>query len=76
MERVGDKAAVTKAYAAALERWPTSLGASIGLSNEMKMALAKICLDNEFGEGAASGQGGRNRAVIAPALRPGRLPDP
>ena len=34
MERVGDKAAVTKAYAAALERWPTSLGASIGLSNQ------------------------------------------
>ena len=34
MERVGDKAAVTKAYAAALERWPDSLGASIGLANQ------------------------------------------
>lgn len=34
MERIGDKAAVTKAYAAALERWPDSLGASVGLANQ------------------------------------------
>lgn len=35
MERVGDKAAVRRAYEAALERWPESLGASIGLSNQL-----------------------------------------
>jgi tetratricopeptide (TPR) repeat protein len=33
MERVGDKAAVAKAYAASLERWPESLGAAVGLAN-------------------------------------------
>ena len=35
MERSGDKAAVTRAYAAAAERWPESLGAGIGLSNQL-----------------------------------------
>ena len=34
MERVGDKGAVAKAYAAALERWPGNLGASVGLANQ------------------------------------------
>jgi hypothetical protein len=34
MERVADKRASLEAYAAALERWPESLGASIGLSNQ------------------------------------------
>lgn len=33
MERVGDKRAAALAYTAALERWPESLGASIGLAN-------------------------------------------
>ena len=36
MERVGDKQAALAAYtAAALERWPESLGASIGLANQL-----------------------------------------
>lgn len=34
MERVSDKSASLKAYAAALERWPDSLGASVGVSNQ------------------------------------------
>ncbi|MEO8202591.1 MAG: PA2778 family cysteine peptidase [Betaproteobacteria bacterium] len=34
LERVGDKATVTKAYTAALERWPGSVGASVGLANQ------------------------------------------
>ncbi len=34
MERVGDKRAALEAYAAALERWPGSLGASVGLANQ------------------------------------------
>lgn len=33
IERVGDKRAAALAYTAALERWPESLGASIGLAN-------------------------------------------
>ena len=33
MERVSDKRAALVAYSAALERWPDSLGASIGLAN-------------------------------------------
>ena len=34
MERVADKRATLQAYAAALERWPDSLGASVGLANQ------------------------------------------
>ena len=34
MERVGDKPSVLAAYKAALERWPDSLGASVGLANQ------------------------------------------
>ena len=33
MERVSDKEVAAKAYAAALERWPDSLGASVALAN-------------------------------------------
>jgi len=35
MERVSDKQSAMVAYKAALERWPDSLGASIGLSNQL-----------------------------------------
>jgi predicted Zn-dependent protease len=34
MERVGDKPSVLAAYKAALDRWPDSLGASVGLANQ------------------------------------------
>ncbi len=34
MERAGDKAATARAYATALARWPSNLGASIGLANQ------------------------------------------
>lgn len=34
MERVGDRRSAMTSYAAALERWPDSLGASIGLANQ------------------------------------------
>jgi len=35
MERTGDRSATMRAYAAAHERWPESLGAGIGLANQL-----------------------------------------